>query len=121
MFNLSGYNSLLVDIVHSPRGDSTNGGASRLYKKMYVLFPRSDMELQEMRRLRGYHEDSNILVYIFRELWGKPAHYVEPLIYPKDNRVIGPSFGGNMALINGAEIPIMDRFDTVEQYDALSR
>ena len=65
-----------------------------------------------------------------RMLWGEKHYYIEPVMRPK--HTLGPMFGGSFADTSdstwadilgetvGRPIPIHDRFETQEQYDALS-
>ena len=65
-----------------------------------------------------------------RELWGEKHYFIEPVMHPKGK--IGPMFGGNFAYTSNGifadllgerctrPIPIHDRFETQEEYNALS-
>lgn len=65
-----------------------------------------------------------------RMLWGEKHYFIEPVMPPKGK--IGPMFGGNFAYTSNGiwadmlgektcrPIKIHDRFETQEQYDALS-
>ena len=66
-----------------------------------------------------------------RMLWGEKHYTIEPVMHPKGK--VGPMFGGNFAYTSdgiwadmlgertGRPLPIHDRFETQDQYDALSR
>ena len=113
-------------------GDCTNNGISSKHQILIVI-SGTEIEIEEYRQ--KYAENERILnktvVLVKRQLFGKPLWYFEPLVKPKGK--IGGMSGGNYCNVDynanddftpyglGFPLPIHDRFETQEEYDALSR
>lgn len=97
--------------------DCTNNGISG---KRWIF--RLITEEEEKTLLTN--EPENYLVLVKRVLWGEKAWYLRPLEVLKPKGSIGPMHGGNYADIgyelSRLPLPIHDRFETPEQYEALS-
>ena len=111
--------------------DPTNGGLSSRLDTITV-FPEdaTDENIKAWCDKHGKHiEDAARIVK--NESWGQKHLHIEPVIKPKG--MIGPIFGGNFAYTSNGiwanmtgektckPVPIHDRFETEEQYNALSR
>lgn len=98
--------------------DCTNNGLSS--KKWYF---RMITEEDESTLKTDYPEE--YLVLVKRILWGEKAWYLRPLKILKPNNSLEPMFGGNYGKLDYRlskyPLPIHDRYETQEEYDALSR
>lgn len=110
--------------------DPSNGGISGRLDEIEVFAAEvSDEEIAEW----CFNNDKRIEDVCRlnkRMLWGEKHYFIEPVVKPK--HTVGPMFGGSFADTSdgvwaeilgertGRPIPIHDRFETQEQYDALS-
>lgn len=92
--------------------DCTNNGISGKRWTFRLITEEEEKNLQT-------NEPDRYLVIIKRELWGKPAWYLRPLIILKPAGSIGPMHGGNFAVVDynlsRLPLPIHDRFETPEE------
>ena len=103
---------------------SNNGITSKHYA--LVLYSGDREKCYEDAKTVGRLDEALYLVK--RELYGRKSYYAEPLDYPKDKwQMLGGNFvytsDANFAeMCDGRQpIPVFDRYETQEQYDALSR
>lgn len=110
--------------------DPTNGGISGRLDEIEVF--SADATKEEIAEWCFYNNKriEDVMRLNKRMLWGEKHYFIEPVVKPKGK--VGPMFGGNFAdsshglwadiLGNktGGPMPIHDRFETQEQYDALS-
>lgn len=120
---------LSVNIYKFPLGECTNNGASSRHTTMVAF----DGDLEEIRQ---YVENKQIdpdkcLYLVRRELWGENHFYFTPLEFALNNPNGNVCMGGNYCCTSDSRWremvgdsyprPIHDRFETWEQYEALSR
>ncbi len=110
--------------------DPTNGGVSGRLDEIEVFSAEStDEEIREWCGREGRRIE-DVCRLNKRVLWGEKHYCIEPVVKPR--KLCGPMFGGNFAYTSdgrwaemlwesvGRPIPIHDRFETREQYDALT-
>lgn len=97
--------------------DCTNNGVSG---KRWIFRMITEEEEENLQT----NEPDRYLVLVKRELWGKSAWYLRPLNTLKPAGSVGPMHGGNYAVVDyklsSLPLPIHDRFETPEEYNALS-
>lgn len=123
------FQELNVTVYRFSLGDCTNNGISSRHNTLTCF----DGDLDEIKE---YVEEKNIdmdrcLYVVRRELWGKPEPYLTPLKWAIKKPTSGPVMaGGNYAKGDSRwkewfghylPLPIHDRIETWEEYDALSR
>jgi len=109
--------------------DPTNGGVSSRLDEIEVFSAEStDEEIREWCEREGKQID-DVCRLNKRILWGEKHYYIEPVERPRC--LCGPMCGGNFADTSdeewaqmlgetvGRPIPIHDRFETQEHFDAL--
>ena len=109
-------------------GDCTNNGVTSRHSRMILFSQCTKEEALKHCIESGINVDSALYLNM-RELWGEDHPFAEPLIKPSNK--VGPMFGGNFVYTSDSRlynfggkyhlpIPVHDRFETQEQYDALS-
>lgn len=123
---------LSVNILRSDLGDCSNRGATspvRSKDKIVVVFDeaidRGNYKLEDCK-----DDDRFICLKVVRRWVGTPNEYlhVEPM-FDRPEGVAGPMMGGNYITTSDSRfrdvarypLPVHDRFETWEQYDALTR
>ena len=108
--------------------DCTNNGLSARVSNAELFMDCSHPEAIEW--CKEHHKDpAKQFILINRRLWGEDHSYAEPLIKPSNRMQV---FGGNFLYTSDSRmyktggvaklpIPIHDRFETYEEFDALSR
>lgn len=115
-----GEKGLLVTILRSALGDTTNDGVTGVRKghKSVLLVGDGVAEVFEE------NESRPTLRLVRRNLGGEYLH-AEPVVQPRG--MVGPMFGGNFVHSSDSRfpsrypIPVHDRFETPEDYELLSR
>jgi len=110
-----------------PDNDCTNGGISSRHKTLYLLCEDQEKAQKEPWYWSKVDENDERLVKIVRSTsCGRPYVHAEPVNDP-NKREIGYMFGGNFVYTNDSRfpekypIPLHDRSETWEEYDALSK
>lgn len=107
---------MIYATIYRTDSDCTNGGVSSKYWHMHVM-EESELSVTEPS------DPERTLVLVRRMMRGKRAYYLRPYIEPKG--MVGGMFGGNYAKVDydicRYPLPIHDRYETQEQYEALSR
>ena len=110
-------------------GDCTNGGVTSRHDRMTLFFGCKREEALAYCQENGVDPDG-CLVLIERTLWGEQHNYAAPLIHQSGQ--CGPMFGGNFVYTSNGilaeamgektsrPIQVMDRYETEEEYLALS-
>lgn len=110
--------------------DCTNDGVSSRLDSIEVFSADATNEQIAAWCLKNRVRPSDVCRLNKRMLWGEKHYCIEPVMRPK--HTLGPMFGGNYACTSdstwadilgetvGRPIPIHDRFETQEEYDALS-
>ena len=110
--------------------DPTNGGISSRLNEIVVFSAETTKSEIAAWCLKNRVRPSDVCRLNKRMLWGEKHYFIEPVKKPR--WVIGPMFGGNYASTSdgtwaemlgdrcGYPVPIHDRFETQEEYDALS-
>lgn len=109
--------------------DTTNNGVTSRHNDMYLFWDCDKSEAISYCESKKIDTDS-ALILVKRELWGEDHSYAAPLVRPDGK--IGPMFGGNFiytsdanfykmhGLATATPIFVHDRFETQEEYNALS-
>lgn len=123
--------TISVPVVPFHLGDCSNNGISKGQSTLQLItnfhfeehFDEAKNAEQNafLAELRKQVEDPRMLIYVKRILWGQRHDYLKPLFAPGGEKVIGPMFGGNKAVVDGIEVKIHDRYETAEEYEVLSR
>ena len=109
--------------IYKPDYDSTNKGVSSKATQAYLVG-------EGVPEIFDVGDDKPVFVLIERNLFGRVVVHAQPIGKPQDRNAVGPMFGGNFLYssdsrfrdrVNEYPIPIHDRFETKEQYEALSR
>lgn len=121
-------NFCFVEVFRAADGvDCTNRGITSKFTHLYLYDGDRD-ECIAHAKDKGVLDKSLYLVR--RLLWNEKHYYAEPLIKPEDRAQV---FGGNFVYTcDGAfsrmlgqststPLPVHDRFETWEQFEALSR
>lgn len=110
--------------------DCTNDGVSSRLDSIEVFSADATNAQIAAWCLKNRVRPSDVCRLNKRMLWGEKHYFIEPVKKPR--RVLGPMFGGNYASTSdgiwaemlgertGRPLPIHDRFETQEEYDALS-
>lgn len=110
--------------------DCTNGGVSSRLDSIVVFSADATNAQIAVWCLKNRVRPSDVCRLNKRMLWGEKHYFIEPVKKPR--HVLGPMFGGNYAgtsdgtwaemlgELTGRPLPIHDRFETQEEYDALS-
>lgn len=109
-------------------GDCTNGGVTSRHDRMILFWDCEREEALDYANENGMDVDACLWLEP-RVLWGHEHPLARPLIHQSGK--CGPMMGGNfvytsdsrMPLIEGwlhAPIPVHDRYETQQEYDALS-
>ena len=110
--------------------DCTNGGVSSRLASIEVFSADATNAQIAAWCLKNRVRPSDVCRLNKRMIWGEKHYFVEPVKKPR--HVLGPMFGGNFAYTSdgtwaemlgertGRPLPIHDRFETQEEYDALS-
>lgn len=115
--------ALSVDVYRANRCDCTNGGISSKYDRLYVLCEDGNYTIPDD------DPPENLARVNKRHLFGQDVYSIEPVVAPDG---VGWMMGGNYAgtsdsrfsrMVGGLNvaIPIHDRQESQELYDALSR
>lgn len=115
------YKAIGLGVYRSGR-DCTNGGISSRYEQIYILHEKGYMNIDLD------NPPENLMVIKEKKLGEKTYKYLEPLKECPSDRA-GYMMGGNFAYssdarfddINKYPLPIHDRSETWEEYEALSR
>lgn len=109
--------------------DCTNNGVTSRHNRMMLFWDCERDEAVKYCVENGIDVDSALYLE-YRELWGEDHSCATPLIIPKGK--VGPMMGGNFIYTSDSRlykigerkcavpIPVHDRFETPEQYRALS-
>ena len=109
--------------------DCTGGGVTSRHHKIRLFWECTREEAVDYCKEHGIDVDACLWLQP-RELWGEDHSYARPLVHQPDK--VGPMFGGNFiytsdanfpklyGLRTGSPIPVHDRYETQEEYDALS-
>lgn len=111
--------------------DPSNGGITSKLNEVEVFSADATNGQIAEWCLKHRKRPSEVMRLKKRMLWGEKHYFIEPVKKPKN--VCGPMFGGSYADTSncrawpemlgeriGRPIPVHDRFETQEQYDALS-
>lgn len=110
--------------------DPTNGGVSSRMDEIVVFSADATNGQIAEWCMKHRVRPSDVCRLNKRMLWGEKHYYIEPVKKPR--WVLGPMFGGNYASTSdavwadmlgektGRPVPIHDRFETQEEYDAPS-
>lgn len=120
---------LTVWVYRDSLGDCTGRGVSSRHNTM-TLFSNCTKKEALQHCIDNCIDVDSALYLNMRELWGEDHPFAEPLIKPSNK--VGPMFGGNFVYTSDSRlyrfggkyhlpIPVHDRFETQEEYDALSR
>lgn len=107
---------MIYATIYRHESDCTNGGVSSRYWNMEVI------EEKDVPNYEPSNPDRTLV--LVRRMWrGKRSYYLRPLNEPKG--MIGPMFGGNYGKVDSSvcryPLPIHDRYETPDEYEALSR
>ena len=116
-----------VDVFKSASfGDCTNGGLTSRKRSMFLFVDCTREEAVEECEKFGINPEDQLLL-VRRELWGERHDYAEPLVKPER---MAQCFGGNFVYTSDSRfhewtgcwnpMPVHDRFDTWEDFNALS-
>lgn len=121
-------NHLYVTIYRYPNADCSNHGIS----SKHDILDCFDGKLEDVRKFvedKGY--DIHECLYVVRRmLWGEPHPYLTPLDWAIKKPNGNVCFGGNYAVGDSRwndwfghnlPLPIHDRYDSWEDYEALTR
>ena len=121
-------NHLYVTIYRYPNADCTNHGLSSKHN-MLDCFDGDVEDVKHYVEENGY--DIHKCLYVVRRmLWGEPHPYLTPLDWAIKKPNGNVCFGGNYAVGDSRwrlwfghylPLPIHDRVDTWEDYEALTR
>lgn len=116
--------------VFRPAGypDCTSNGLSSRVDSSTLFFDCTREEAIEWCKSNGKSPEYMFFL-VPRELWGEDHAYAEPLVKPEGK---AQSFGGNFIYTSDSRmyktggiykvpVPIHDRFDTWEDFEAMSR
>ena len=110
-----------------PDNDCTNGGISSRHKTLYLLCEDQEKAQKEAWNWSKVDENDERLIKIVRSTpCGRPYVHAEPVNDP-NKREIGYMFGGNFIYTSDSRfpenypIPLHDRSETWEDYDALTK
>lgn len=110
-----------------PDSDCTNGGISSRYKTLYLLCEDQEKAQKEPWNWSKVDENDERLIKIVRSTpCGRPYIHAEPVNDP-NRREVGYMFGGNFIYTSDSRfpenypIPLHDRSETWEDYDALTK
>jgi len=116
--------------VFRPAGfpDCTGNGLSNRVDSSTLFFDCTREEAIEWCKENGKSPEYMFFL-VKRELWGEDHSYTEPLIKPNDRAQV---FGGNFIYTSDSRmyktggiyktpIPVHDRFETWETFEAMSR
>lgn len=121
--------NLSVSVYRDHLGDCTNHGITSRHNDLILFWDCTRKEAENYCEEKNIDKDTALFL-VKRELWGEDHSYAAPLIYPKN--MVGPMSGGNFVytcdsrlyklnnLTCASPIPVHDRFDTQEMYEALS-
>lgn len=119
---------LYVTIYRYPNADCSNHGLSSKHDTL-VCFDGEIEDVKKYAEENGY--DINECLYAVRRmLWGEPHPYITPLVWAIKKPIGNVCFGGNYAVGDSRwndwfghnlPIPIHDRVDSWEDYEALTR
>lgn len=116
---------LPVDVFRSHYGDCSNGGISAGNNTLYLECERGFLDKDP--------SDPTCLRLVKREFGGGTYYHAESytgkaaIFSRTDGATVGPLFGGTFIYTSDSRfpadypIPLHDRYETPEQYDALSR
>jgi hypothetical protein len=111
---------LVVHVLRPSHGSSTNGGVTSKHHEFVLTGDGVEgpfeptAELPELKLVR-------------RRLGGRYGEYLHAEPVEKPSGMCGPMFGGNYITSSDSRfpgiypIPVHDRYETQEEYDALSR
>lgn len=108
--------------------DCTNNGLSARVDNAELFWDCSREEALEWCKEHQKDPEKQFII-VNRELWGEDHSYAEPLMKPEGKAQV---FGGNFLYTSDSRmyktgriykvpVPIHDRFETWEEFDALSR
>lgn len=115
---------LLVNIYKDHLGDCTNGGISGGNATTLILVSTEDVSGIEFKMPEIFDGDETNSVKIVP---GNLPGYAKAVPVVKPKGMIGPMFGGNFIYSSDSRfpmkypVPIHDRFETQEVYNALSK
>lgn len=109
---------LPVDVFRYPGGDFTDGGISLKYDELFLVCDKGWFEVDE--------NDKRIIVLDPITVGGKEHLRVKPKKSKPKDGFVGPMFGGNFVYSCDSRfpgdypIPILDRYETYNEYKILS-
>ena len=112
---------LLAYIYRSDLGDCSNGGISGRVQKVTIIDDRIDAPFAPT-------DEAPAVRIVERNIGGRPYVHAEPIDAPEGDKTVGPMMGGcyiatsdsRLRAIADGAIPLHDRWETAEQYRALS-
>ena len=118
----------LVHVFRWSLGDCTGNGLSNNVDEGYLFWNCTRDEAIEWCKQSNIDPTKHFIIRE-RELWGEDHSYAEPLIKPENRAQV---FGGNFLYTSDSRmyktggiykvpVPIHDRFETWEEFDAMSR
>jgi hypothetical protein len=116
LLSLSVYRTRYESLDNGAESDCTNGGVSAKACSLYIPHPQGPFRVADV--------DARLI--FIPEHRGGSYWALKPYVGQRDGRAIGPMDGGNLATscdsrAEGRVYHIHDRYETAEEYAALSR